>query len=210
MAHVPPRQFIIKTGEEITVRSPEPADAAALVEHIRHELLTSEFSVTQIDEFTRTEATERQRIEESAAAPGHLSLIALHGGEIIANLGFRAHPKRRMSHHGSFGVGVSEPWRGRGVGRAIITTLLDWAAADPAIEKGCLGVFADNHRAIALYTSLGFIQEGFRPMEFKLGPGRYADDIQMGQWVKPVEGAPTLWQANNDGSRERTGRGTAH
>jgi RimJ/RimL family protein N-acetyltransferase len=111
--------------------------------------------------------------------------LACTDGAIIGTLRFKNHPRRRMAHHGHFGIGVDEEWRSRGVGRALIQVLLDWAAASDTIEKVCLGVFAENDRARALYRSLGFFEEGRRLAEFRMGPGRYSDDIQMFRFVKP-------------------------
>jgi RimJ/RimL family protein N-acetyltransferase len=207
MARLVPSEVVLRRGERITVRSAEASDAAAVISLIRDELNTHEFSVTQPDEFDKTEEEQAQTLEDFADRPGALFLLAEHGGTLIANLSFKNHPRRRMAHHGHFGIGVSEPWRGRGVGRALITTLLDWAAASQDVEKVCLGVFANNAAAIGLYTSIGFAEEGRRSREFKLGPGRYTDDIQMSIWVKPVEGAFPRWRANNPpGGADARGR----
>lgn len=202
MAVLSPIEVTLRHGERIVIRSPLPEDAGAVVEHIREELDTHGFSVTQSDEFDKTAEEHAEVLRRITERPGCLALIALHGGTIIGNLQFKNHPRRRMAHHGHFGVGVADAWRGRGVGRAMITALLDWAAASEEIEKVCLGVFATNRRAIGLYTSMGFAEEGRRSREFKLGPGRYVDDIQMSIWVKPVEGASPLWRANNPTGRQ--------
>lgn len=201
MAVLAPTEVTLRRGERITIRSPLPEDAAAVIDHIRDEIDTHGFSVTMPDEFDKTPEEHAEVLRHIAERPGCLALIALHDGAIIANLQFKNHPRRRMAHHGHFGVGVSDDWRGRGVGRAMITALLDWAAASEEIEKVCLGVFATNRRAIGLYTSIGFAEEGRRTREFKLGPGRYVDDIQMSIWVKPVEGASPVWRANNPAGR---------
>ena len=44
-----------------------------------------------------------------------------------------------------------------------------------------LGVRADNLRAVALYRSLGFVEEGVRRDFVRLGDGSFVDDITMGQ-----------------------------
>ncbi len=50
---------------------------------------------------------------------------------------------------------VKEPFRGRGIGRRLMTEFLRWSEAlqAQAVE---LGVFSSNTRAIAFYHSLGF------------------------------------------------------
>jgi len=43
---------------------------------------------------------------------------------------------------------VRKAYRGQGIGRCLIETLLTWAVANPLIEKVCLGVFSTNSSAI--------------------------------------------------------------
>jgi len=64
--------------------------------------------------------------------------------------------------------------------------MLDWAAAHPLIEKVGLSVFSTNERAIALYRRLGFKEVGRSPRHYKLGPDKYADNVIMVKFVKPL------------------------
>lgn len=200
MGRIEPREIVLKGGERVVIRSAGAADTEALVEYSRQEVIEGAFSVTQPDEFNGDPERMRGRIEEAAEKPTFLFVVAEHGGALIGELTFHTIPKRVMSHHGHFGISVAPAWRGRGIGRGLISTLLDWAAAHETLEKVCLGVFATNHRAIGLYRALGFVEEGRRRKEFRFGPGEYVDDIQMFQWVKPVEGETAIWRAKNVGS----------
>jgi RimJ/RimL family protein N-acetyltransferase len=74
-------------------------------------------------------------------------------------------------------------WRGRGIGTALLRTLLDWAESNPIIEKICLEVFATNENAIRLYKKLGFVEQGVGTKEVKLGPGQYVDVLWMCRFV---------------------------
>jgi ribosomal protein S18 acetylase RimI-like enzyme len=40
-------------------------------------------------------------------------------------------------------------------------------------------------RAIALYRSLGFAEEGRKTRRLKIGPNEYIDDLYMALWVGP-------------------------
>ena len=64
-----------------------------------------------------------------------------------------------------------------GIGKLLITELLNWAEQNSSIEKISLGVLSTNHRAIALYKSMGFIEEGRKIKEIKFSEDSYADDI---------------------------------
>lgn len=66
-----------------------------------------------------------------------------------------------------------------GVGRAIMDALLDWAR-EVGVNRVQLNVFADNHRAIALYSSLGFSVNGYRRRLIRDPDGAERDDLEMG------------------------------
>ena len=186
MGRTDPRTFVLRAGERLLVRTAEPDDATALVAHERHMLAHNPFKVREADETDFAEDKHRENIREHLEGDGKLSLIALDpAGAVVGRLTFRNGKFRKMAHHGYFGIAVNDGWRGRGVGRSLITTLLDWASAHPTLEKVELGVFAGNTAAIGLYRSMGFVEQSRTPMYFKLGPGRYEDDIQMCIWVKP-------------------------
>ena len=63
-------------------------------------------------------------------------------------------------------IGVAPHARGRGVGRAILDALLDWARQAGAAEI-FLDVRPSNEGAIALYNSRGFVEIGRRPRYFR-------------------------------------------
>ena len=81
------------------------------------------------------------------------------------------------------GIAVVKNWRGRGVGTALLQTLLEWAQASPAIEKVCLDVVVSNDAAIRLYQKLGFVEEGRRQRDIKRGPEDYVDTVTMYRFV---------------------------
>lgn len=181
------RERRLADGAPIAIRRPVVADAEALIEQARGVKRTSAYNATTLEEFEQhfTPAREQEWIGEMAR-PGRLALLAEHRGEIIGALAFQPERRRRMAHWGHFGIGVSHGWRGRGVGRALIECLMDWAADEPGIEKVCLGVMAPNAGAYRLYRSMGFADEGMNVRGCRFGPGRYCDGIEMYQFVKPL------------------------
>jgi ribosomal protein S18 acetylase RimI-like enzyme len=48
-----------------------------------------------------------------------------------------------------------------------------------------LHVRSSNAGAISLYTKMGFVVEGVRTKQIKLGPDSYLDNIAMALWVGP-------------------------
>ncbi len=185
MGRTESRMSRTRDGRPFEVRTATEGDIDAIIAHERHMLEHNPFKVREPEEVNFDSEEYREHIREYLEGDGKLSLIAVARGEVVGRLTFRNGKLRKMSHHGYFGIAVNDGWRGQGVGRAMIGVLLDWAAAGPLIEKVYLGVFAGNDSAIELYRKMGFVEESRVRQYFKIGPGRYSDDVQMSIWVKP-------------------------
>jgi putative acetyltransferase len=109
--------------------------------------------------------------------PADLLLVAETGGEVVGNGGLhRADGRRR--HAATLGMGVREAWQGRGIGRAILTALVDTADNWLDLRRLELTVYTDNARAIALYERFGFAREGVMRAYAYRG-GTYVDALLM-------------------------------
>lgn len=106
-----------------------------------------------------TEEEERSFIREVNANDKAVLFLALKMDKVVGLLNFRGHPKPQMSHGGEFGVSVAKAYRGQGIAKQLIKTLLAWADRK-ALKRIELRVFSNNARAIRLYEHLGFIKEG--------------------------------------------------
>ncbi len=84
----------------------------------------------------------------------------------------------------TLGMGVAKPWRGRGVGSALMASAIDWATAKGA-EQMRVEVFPHNDAAIALYRRLGFRDEEILVGQFPRQSGEVWDAIVM---VRPITG----------------------
>ena len=65
-------------------------------------------------------------------------------------------------------VGVVPEYRGKGIAKAIMALLTDWANAQGSTAM-MLEVKTDNHEAIALYESLGYLKLNVRKDYFGAG-----------------------------------------
>lgn len=118
-------------------------------------------------------------IQKKSVNDRDIILIAECNKTIVGWLAFQSPERKRLAHTGSFGLMVRKDQRGQGIGKRLIEELLIWAAANPMIEKVCLGVFSSNISAIALYRKMGFIEEGRKIHEIKIADNLYVDDILM-------------------------------
>ncbi len=66
----------------------------------------------------------------------------------------------RQRHIAGLGMGVHDAWTGRGIGRALMTELLDYADRWLGLLRVELSVYTDNAPALALYRRSGFVVEG--------------------------------------------------
>ena len=62
-------------------------------------------------------------------------------------------------------IGVDPAYQGQGIGRRMMTELLDFAGPESVVY---LEVRTDNGPAIGLYTSLGFITVGLRKRYYRV------------------------------------------
>lgn len=70
------------------------------------------------------------------------------------------------------GFYVRPPWQGRGVGKAFILAVAEQARAAGAVGL-VLTVAPDNTRAMELYQSVGFVDEGCTPEFYGRGQDRH-------------------------------------
>ncbi len=194
MGNIEPRTITLRDGTRCLLRCAEVGDAPAILAYRRAQIGTHAFEINLPDEVDLDPGKQREMIQESLDKSNWVYILALPGirdqgsgasGQVLGGLLFRGQTKRRMQHHGTFGIAIDPGWRGRGIGRAMIEALLDWAAAHPSLVKVCLAVFANNSGATALYRSLGFVEEGRSLRHFQMEPGRFIDDVSMCVYVKP-------------------------
>lgn len=141
------------------------------------------FSMTEPGEFQMSIAQEREWIQAMNENPNHFLRVAESRGNIVGMINLSNGHRRRIAHTAEFGMSVARPFRNQGIGRLLIQAMLDWAHENPQLEKISLKVHADNVRAIHLYQSLGFQQEGYLKKELKYGPNHYVDTLILAKWV---------------------------
>jgi RimJ/RimL family protein N-acetyltransferase len=187
MAILEPVTHTLRDGTRLTVRSARGDDIPGLIALNGRMVATSPHMLRDLDEQDRDPAEFEKVMRAHNDHPGKAYLVAVveGSGEHAGRLAVRCGQWRRLAHRVEFGISVDQAWRGRGVGSALISTMLDWAAAHPTIEKVCLSCFATNAGARRLYERLGFVQEAVFAKHIRQGPGDYVDDVQMAIWVKP-------------------------
>jgi len=169
----------------VTVREATAADAAPLVAHLQELAREPGINIPLApDEVTTTVEQEKAIIADFAASPRAIMLVAEgvpDGGgapTLVGELSLKAISSRRaVQHVATLGMSVKQAWRGKGVGRELMTAALEWAPT-AGIKRVELYVYARNAPAIALYEKFGFATEGTRRGFIREGD-TFLDDLVM-------------------------------
>ena len=183
MAWLQSRKFATKDGTVITIASPGIGDAAELTGVVRLIMAKSEHLHTQADEFTISLEQQEKRIQRLLDHPDYLIIVVKAAGKIVGTLDFMCGNRRKSAHHGSFGMSLHPEFQGLGIGRAMLESLLEWATANPRLEAVRLQVHAKNEKALALYRSVGFQEEGREHDAVKTGDRVYDHVVLMSKTV---------------------------
>lgn len=198
-----PTRLSLGDGRRVVLRHAEPCDAEGIIELNRTIAAEAAYTPHYPDEVDGDAERVRQRIIEHRANPDRLWLVAVLDGSplpdcaeapegvvdkrptaVHAAIRVHAGTLRRVAHRATVAVNVAPGLRGAGLGRAMMVAAIGWARDHPRIERLVLEVYADNQVARRLYESLGFVVEGRREREIRMGPGDYRDDLIMALAVK--------------------------
>lgn len=174
---------IINT-QNCIIRTVKLEDAEALLEITNSIIFERDYFIIVPEELEKRSVNQqREKIQGVLNNENENLIVAEINSVVIGSIVFRSHNLKRLSHTGTISMSISEKYRGMGIGKILIKALLDWAENHPLIEKVSLGVFSTNHRAISLYKSMGFMEEGRKVKEFKVNENKYVDDILMYKFV---------------------------
>jgi ribosomal protein S18 acetylase RimI-like enzyme len=112
-------------------------------------------------------------------ASGSFVLGAFAGRRLVGTVGIIRNTHRKTRHKGHvWGVYVAPEWRAKGVGRAMLSELIQQARVQLDLEQITLSVGTRENPARRLYASLGFEVYGLERHALKLGE-EYVDQDHM-------------------------------
>jgi putative acetyltransferase len=138
----------------------------------------------QAGSIDNTLALPSNRIDETRAriaslGPNDHSFLAVVDGQVVGMAGLHV-ATGKLRHTAGIGMSVHDRFQGRGIGRKLLSALLDIADNYLGLVRVELEVFPDNTRAIKLYESCGFQHEG-RKRKHVWRHGEFQDILIMGR-----------------------------
>ena len=116
----------------------------------------------------------------------NFTLGAYHGEELIGMMTFIRNTTAKERHKGGiYGVYIDPAYRGEGVGKRLLSGIIEVVRRDPSIEQIGLVVAASQEPARRLYRSAGFVTWGVEPWALKVD-GAYRDDEHMILHLRPL------------------------
>ena len=157
----------------LEVRRARPEDVDAVLRLFEAVAAERQYILTEppIDRDLR-----RKRFLEAIQSDDAFIFVAETGGEVVGEL---TALRRASTGPATIGMGVLAPWRGQGVGTALMHACVEWAR-EAGVHKLSLEVFPWNEAAIGLYRKFGFVEEGRRVKQFRRQSGELWDTIEMG------------------------------
>ena len=173
------KEIPLKDGEVLLLRSLGAQDAQQALAVCRKTAGETLNLIRYEDEWTMTLEQEAAYLRKTEDDPKSLMLGAFIGDTLVGVGSFLpCAAVDRARHRASLGISILKAYWGRGIGTAIMQTLID-EVKKTAAEQLELEVVAANERAIRLYERFGFVEFGRHPRKLKYRDGTYADMVLM-------------------------------
>lgn len=152
------KQVLIRDGRILLIKEAEEIEALDLINYmscIKNEsrYLTFDDTVHEI-----SIAHEQKFIKKCKESYFHALLVGWLKNEVAGYLAFRSLPWQRILRLGEFTLTVSKNSWGLGIGGKLLHALIDWSRKNGVVKHIRLRVRPDNHRAITVYDTFGFVK----------------------------------------------------
>jgi RimJ/RimL family protein N-acetyltransferase len=157
----------------VTVRQAVSSDVAGMVDLLEAVVAEGRWLGRQ-GPLDRAEQVER--LSKEVGGPGPTThLVADVDGAVVGHLGLALAPYGVAE----LGMAVLAPWRGRGIGSALVSAAIE-RARDLGAHKLSLQLWPHNVAARALYAKHGFVEEGVLRRHYRRRNGELWDAVVMG------------------------------
>ena len=177
------KEFILKNGEKIILKSPEISDASLLLDQIIAACGATEYLTRRPEDFDhiKKDISLEEKFIESFYEGNDCLICAYCKNKIVGNCCIKFMKGDKEKHRSKVGIAIIKEYWGCGIGSLMFDELINIARNNPYCEQVELdgGVITENQRAIALYTKKGFVKTGEIPHHLKLKNNTYLDSQLM-------------------------------
>ncbi len=135
----------------------------------------TDFSYFDTDEFIQNNSKSLQK--KLNEEQWHRVWVVKDQQNIIAHINLKGGRLSTMLHRTSLGIGIESNYRGKGLGKKLMSFAITWAREQKFIWLD-LYVHAQNYKAMNLYKKLGFNEIGTTKDSFRVN-GVSIDDTHM-------------------------------
>jgi len=186
MGRIEQKECFLKNGRKYIIRKTQLSDAKSLLDLFYLIIKKDKYNLTTSADVEKLKMTvkKEQKYIKAQNNDGNILLVAEINKRIVGLGGLQKGSKQRISHIASFHISVHKRYRRNGIATALLEAAIQQAQKESLIEKIELEVFANNTGAIKLYKKMGFIEEGRKIREIKIGAGSYVDSVLMYKFIK--------------------------
>ena len=168
-----------KTNKDLIIRYLKSSDLRMITDFINKAsqektFITFQGEVLSLEDETKYVQSKIKSINKKES----VDLLVFIGGKLVGSSGIDLEPKIK-SHQGAFGIIIDHDYRGEGIGKILMTSIIKEAEENiKGLKIITLEVFGDNPIAQSLYKKMGFIEFGRLPNGIK-HKGKFVDQILM-------------------------------
>jgi len=168
----------LKNGKTISIRIAHKDDSEKLIKYFNNVGGESNNLLFGENEFSLTVEQEEEYIEKMKNDENSLMIIALDGEAIISSAQISCYKRSRIAHNAETSISVKKDYWNIGVGKEMLSVIVDFAKENNSILNVCLSVNSDNSSALNLYRKFGFEVVGRHKRNFKVSD-IFVDEILM-------------------------------
>ena len=169
----------LKDGRTCMIRNGTQQDAQGVWDNFVLTHGETEFLTTYPEEVNYTLEQEEAYLMQKEESDRDAALLAEVDGKVGGTAGIdgsKAAEKTR--HRAHVGSSIAKAWWGLGIGRALTEACIKCAREAGYLQLE-LEVVADNHRAMELYKSVGFMEYGRNPKGFRSRNSGWQENVLM-------------------------------
>ena len=173
------KKIRLKDGRDCVLRNCTAADAEGVLRTFINTHAQTDFLTSQPEEITMTLEQEAEYLRKRAESPDEIEILAELDGQVVGTAGIdKVRSYEKVRHRCDFGVSIDREAWGLGIGRALTEACIECARSVGYLQME-LEVVSENHRAVALYRSVGFLEYGRNPRAFRSRRSGWQENILM-------------------------------